>query len=74
MVISDDFEISYLPVAFALLGVILIGGLLDTLHLQKLHPRLVGRNAWRAAGLCVDRSVFARRWSGENHASLLDRV
>ncbi|WP_188130784.1 hypothetical protein [Paraburkholderia panacisoli] len=42
MVIANDFEIFYLLVAFALPGVILIGGLLDTRHLQKLHPQLVG--------------------------------
>ncbi|WP_408233438.1 MULTISPECIES: hypothetical protein [Paraburkholderia] len=59
MVIANDFEISYQLAAFALFGVILIGGLLDTLHLQKLNPRLDGRDARRAAGLGVDRSGAA---------------
>ena len=42
MVISNDFEIGFLLVIFALLGIILIGALLDALHLQRLHPRLIG--------------------------------
>jgi hypothetical protein len=42
MIIGNDFEISYLLIVFALLGIVLIGGLLDKLQLQKLHPRLVG--------------------------------
>ena len=41
-VIDNDFEISYLLVAFAQLGIILIGDPLDSLHLEKVHPRLVG--------------------------------
>jgi hypothetical protein len=53
MVIADDFEISYLLVAFALLGVILIGSLLDTLHLQKLHPRLVGATLGALLGFAL---------------------
>jgi hypothetical protein len=42
MIINNDFEISYLLLVFALLGVILIGNLLSALHLQKLHPTLIG--------------------------------
>jgi hypothetical protein len=42
MIIGNDFEISYLLIVFALLGIVLIGGLLDKLQLQKPHPRLVG--------------------------------
>ncbi|SDI92528.1 hypothetical protein SAMN04487926_12763 [Paraburkholderia steynii] len=42
MIIGNDFEIGFLLVIFALLGIILIGALLDTLHLQRLHPRLIG--------------------------------
>jgi hypothetical protein len=57
MVIADDFEISYLLVAFALLGVILIGSLLDTLHLQKLHPRLVGATLGALLGFALIEAV-----------------
>ncbi|MFP3559230.1 hypothetical protein SB861_52655 [Paraburkholderia sp. SIMBA_049] len=42
MIIGNDFEIGFLLVIFALLGIILIGALMDTLHLQRLHPRLIG--------------------------------
>jgi asparagine N-glycosylation enzyme membrane subunit Stt3 len=57
MVIADDFEISYLVVAFALLGAILIGSLLDTLHLQKLHPRLVGATLGALLGFALVEAV-----------------
>ncbi|HEY2606198.1 hypothetical protein P0D88_27980 [Paraburkholderia sp. RL18-103-BIB-C] len=57
MVIADDFEISYLVVAFALLGAILIGSLLDTLHLQKLHPRLVGATLGALLGFALIEAV-----------------
>jgi uncharacterized membrane protein YeaQ/YmgE (transglycosylase-associated protein family) len=43
MIIRDTFEISYLMIAFALLGAILIGALLTALHLKhKYHPNLIG--------------------------------
>jgi hypothetical protein len=42
MMINNDFEITYLLLVFVLLGVILIGNLLSALHLQKLHPNLIG--------------------------------
>jgi hypothetical protein len=42
MVIDNDFEIAYLLVAFALLGAILVGALITTIHLDKWHPRLLG--------------------------------
>ena len=57
MVIASDFEISYLLVAFALLGIILIGGLLDTLHLQKIHPRLVGATLGVLLGFALIEAV-----------------
>jgi len=42
MRINNDFEIGYLVIAFALLGVILIGALLTSLHLERWHPKLIG--------------------------------
>jgi len=42
MQINNDFEIGYLVIAFALLGVILIGALLTSLHLERWHPKLIG--------------------------------
>lgn len=57
MVIDNDFEISYLLVTFALLGVILIGGLLDTMQLQRLHPRLVGAMLGALAGFALIEAV-----------------
>lgn len=42
MVINNDFEFSYLVIAFMLLGIILLGGLLDALHLRRWHPKLIG--------------------------------
>ncbi|EIM97646.1 hypothetical protein WQE_28095 [Paraburkholderia hospita] len=57
MVIDNDFEISYLLVAFALLGIILIGSLLDTMQLQKLHPRLVGATLGVLLGFALIEAV-----------------
>ncbi|SAL05766.1 membrane protein [Caballeronia arationis] len=42
MIINNDFEIGYLLVAFALLGIILVGALLNVLHLDRWHPKMVG--------------------------------
>ena len=41
MVIDNDFEITYLLLVFALLGVILLGNLLSVLHLHTRHPTLI---------------------------------
>ncbi|WP_168788110.1 hypothetical protein [Paraburkholderia aromaticivorans] len=57
MVINNDFEISYLVVAFALLGIILIGSLLDTLQLQKLHPQLIGATLGALLGFALIEAV-----------------
>lgn len=57
MVIDNDFEISYLLVAFTLLGIILIGGLLDALQLEKLHPRLVGATLGALLGFALIEAV-----------------
>jgi UDP-N-acetylmuramyl pentapeptide phosphotransferase/UDP-N-acetylglucosamine-1-phosphate transferase len=53
MVINNDFEMGYLLVAFALLGIILIGTLLDSLHLEKLHPRLLGATLGALLGFAL---------------------
>ena len=42
MVINGDFEISYLLIAFALLGAFLVGNPLDMLQLQRRRPKLLG--------------------------------
>ncbi|KGB90844.1 hypothetical protein [Burkholderia multivorans] len=53
MVINNDFEIGYLVVAFALLGVILIGALLTALHLERCHPKLVGAAIGALIGIAL---------------------
>jgi hypothetical protein len=53
MIISNDFEIGYLLIAFALLGIILIGTLLDALHMQRLHPRLIGAAVGALVGFAL---------------------
>ncbi|WP_321969104.1 hypothetical protein [Paraburkholderia tropica] len=57
MVIDSDFEISYVVLTFALLGAILIGTVLDTLQLQKLHPRLVGATLGALVGFALIEAV-----------------
>ncbi|CAN0625316.1 conserved protein of unknown function [Burkholderia multivorans] len=42
MLINSGFEIGYPPIAFAMLGIILIGALLACLHLDRWHPKLIG--------------------------------
>ncbi|WP_296650941.1 hypothetical protein [Paraburkholderia sp.] len=42
MLITSGFEITYVLIAFALLGAILIGALITALHLERWHPRLIG--------------------------------
>ena len=57
MIIGNDFEIGFLLVAFALLGIILIGALLDALHLQRLHPRLIGATVGALVGFALIEAV-----------------
>ncbi|HEX7934104.1 MAG TPA: hypothetical protein VF573_13670 [Paraburkholderia sp.] len=57
MIIGNDFEIGYLLIAFALLGIILIGTLLDTLHMQRLHPRLIGAAVGALVGFALIEAV-----------------
>ncbi|AUT76792.1 hypothetical protein [Paraburkholderia hospita] len=53
MVIDSDFEVGYLVVVFALLGVILIGGLLSAAHLERCHPKLIGAVLGALLGVAV---------------------
>jgi hypothetical protein len=57
MTVTSDVEIGYLLVAFALLGVILIGGLLTVLHLDRWHPRLVGAAIGALLGFALIEAV-----------------
>ncbi|BCZ85312.1 hypothetical protein PTKU64_89870 [Paraburkholderia terrae] len=57
MIIGNDFEFGFLLVIFALLGIILVGTLLDTLHLQKLHPRLIGATIGVLVGFAIIEAV-----------------
>ncbi|CAB3715224.1 hypothetical protein [Paraburkholderia rhynchosiae] len=57
MIIGNDFEIGFLLLAFALLGIILIGTLLDTLQLQRLHPRLIGATVGALVGFALIEAV-----------------
>ncbi len=43
MAINSAFEISYMTLAFAALGAILIGALLTVMHVKRrYHPNLIG--------------------------------
>ncbi|BDC44679.1 hypothetical protein [Paraburkholderia terrae] len=42
MIIGSEFEQGLVLIMFALLGVILVGSLLVSLHLERCHPRLIG--------------------------------
>lgn len=53
MLINNDFEIGYLVVAFALLGVILFGALLTALHLERWHPKLIGAALGALLGIAL---------------------
>lgn len=57
MIIGNDFEIGFLLIIFALLGIVLVGTWLDTLHLQKLHPRLIGATIGVLVGFAIIEAV-----------------
>jgi hypothetical protein len=57
MIINSDFEIAYLVGAFTLLGVILIGGLLTTIHLEQWHPKLVGAAVGALLGVALIEAI-----------------
>ncbi|RKP43596.1 hypothetical protein [Trinickia fusca] len=43
MIVYDTFEISYVMLAFAALGAIVIGALLSAMHVgRRYHPNLIG--------------------------------
>ena len=43
MNIDHSFELSYMTIAFAVVGAIVIGGLLATMHMKhKYQPNLIG--------------------------------
>ncbi|MCR4467802.1 hypothetical protein [Burkholderia sp. SCN-KJ] len=40
---NHSFELSYVTIAFAVVGAIVIGGLLAAMHMKhKYHPNLIG--------------------------------
>ncbi|BAN27346.1 hypothetical protein [Caballeronia insecticola] len=57
MLINNEFEIGYLVVVFALLGVIVIGALLTALHLDRWHPKLVSAVIGALLGLALIEAV-----------------
>jgi hypothetical protein len=57
VLIDNNFEIGYLVVVFALLGVILIGALLTALHLDRWHPKLIGAALGALLGLALIEAV-----------------
>ena len=57
MLITNNFEIGYLVVIFALLGVILIGALLTALHLDRWHPKLIAAAIGALLGLALIEAV-----------------
>ncbi|SAK46304.1 membrane protein [Caballeronia catudaia] len=57
MLINNEFEIGYLVVVFALLGVVLIGALLTALHLDRWHPKLIGATLGALLGLALIEAV-----------------
>jgi hypothetical protein len=57
MVINNDFEFGYLLIAFAFLGVILLGSLLAALHLDGWHPKLIGAVVGALLGVALIEAV-----------------
>ncbi|RQS65522.1 hypothetical protein DID96_26470 [Burkholderia sp. Bp8963] len=58
MVINSELEIGYLVIAFALLGVILIGALLTSLHLgERWHPKLIGAVIGALLGIALIEAI-----------------
>ncbi|SAL51443.1 membrane protein [Caballeronia cordobensis] len=57
MLINNQFEMGYLVVMFSLLGIIFIGALFATLHLERWHPRLVGAVLGALIGVALIEAV-----------------
>lgn len=53
MIINNDFEIGYLVIVCALLGVIFLGGLLSALHLDRWHPKMLGAAMGALLGIAL---------------------
>ncbi|WP_031364714.1 hypothetical protein [Caballeronia sordidicola] len=57
MMIINDFEIGYMVIVFALLGAILLGGLLSALHLDRWHPQMLGAAMGALLGVALIEAV-----------------
>jgi hypothetical protein len=53
MLINSGFEVTYVLIACALLGAILVGALITAMHLERWHPRLVGAAIGALLGLLL---------------------
>jgi hypothetical protein len=53
MIIGSPFERAFLVLVFALLGIVLVGNLLVALHLEKLHPNVIGAAIGAMLGLAL---------------------
>jgi hypothetical protein len=53
MIIGSPFERAFLVLVFTLLGVVLIGNLLGALHLQRLHPNVIGAAVGALVGFAL---------------------
>lgn len=54
---NRDFEISYLIVTFALLGIMFTDSLLTALHLERWHPKLRGAALGALLGFALIEAV-----------------
>ncbi|WP_244808669.1 MULTISPECIES: hypothetical protein [Caballeronia] len=59
MLINSDFEIGYLIVVSALLGIVLFGALLNALHLDGWHPKIVSAVVGALIGVALIEAVPA---------------
>ncbi|VXC93041.1 Membrane protein [Burkholderia sp. 8Y] len=57
MLINNEFEMGYLVVIFSLLGIIFVGALFASLHLERWHPRLVGAVLGALIGVALIEAV-----------------
>ncbi|OTP75877.1 hypothetical protein [Caballeronia sordidicola] len=57
MLITSSFEFGYLVGVIAFLGVIIIGALLTTIHLDRWHPKLIGAIVGALMGFALIEAV-----------------
>ncbi|SDH40197.1 hypothetical protein [Paraburkholderia phenazinium] len=57
MFVNSDFEISYLIVSFALLGIMFTDSLLAALRLDRWHPKLRGAALGALLGFALIEAV-----------------